>query len=262
MAPRKLLCALSAAVALAAVPAPAQAIVTPGVMTYTEGAQCTANFLFTDGTSTYVGQSAHCATTSGATTTNGCEATSHPIGTPVEVRGASQPGVLAYSSWLAMRAAGETDDETCRYNDFALVRLSPADAAAADPTVPRFGGPTGVGTAETGEALASYQNSSLRLGIPLLSPKNGIAVLRSPGGWSTTVYTVTPGIPGDSGSGYLNASGQAIGTLSTLAVLPLPLSNGVGDLGRELAYARAHGIPGLQLVDGRRAFRPSLLGLT
>ena len=41
------------------------------------------------------------------------------------------------------------------------------------------------------------------------------------GGWSRTVYTVTPGIPGDSGSGFLNASGQAIGTLSTVAIAPL-----------------------------------------
>ena len=40
------------------------------------------------------------------------------------------------------------------------------------------------------------------------------------GGWSRTVYTVTPGIPGDSGSGFLNASGQAIGVLSTVAIAP------------------------------------------
>jgi hypothetical protein len=49
---------------------------------------------------------------------------------------------------------------------------------------------------------------------------------------------VTPGIPGDSGSGVLNAAGQAIGVLSTVALAPLPLSNGVGDLAKELEYAR------------------------
>jgi hypothetical protein len=34
-------------------------------------------------------------------------------------------------------------------------------------------------------------------------------------GWSHTVYTVTPGIPGDSGSAFLDASGNALGVLST-----------------------------------------------
>ena len=81
------------------------------------------------------------------------------------------------------------------------------------------------------------------------------------GGWSRTVLTVTPGIPGDSGSGFMNATGQAIGVLSTLAVLPLPLSNGVGDLGRELAYMRAHSsLTNVQLVKGLKPFKGNLLG--
>ncbi len=73
------------------------------------------------------------------------------------------------------------------------------------------------------------------------------------------MLTVTPGVPGDSGSGFLDADGAAIGTLSTLALLPLPGSNGVGDLGRELDYARAHGLPGLELVPGTEPFRGSIL---
>ena len=33
----------------------------PGVMTYTDGAQCTANFVYTDGAgAVYIGQAAHC----------------------------------------------------------------------------------------------------------------------------------------------------------------------------------------------------------
>ena len=59
-------------------------------------------------------------------------------------------------------------------------------------------------------------------------------------GWSHNVSTLTPGIPGDSGSGFLNDSGQAIGILSTLQLAPLPGSNGVGDLGKELAYLHAN----------------------
>src|SRR6185503_13393911 len=100
--------------------------------------------------------------------------------------------------------------------------------------------------------------SSLRLGVNQLSPKQGVLVDSI--GWSRTVYTVTPGIPGDSGSGFLNASGQAIGVLSTVAIAPLAGSNGVGDLSRELSYARAHGLPDLAVVNGTQPFNADLAG--
>lgn len=32
-----------------------------------------------------------------------------PIGTPVEVTGASRPGTLVYNLWLSMQAKGKTD---------------------------------------------------------------------------------------------------------------------------------------------------------
>ncbi|MCP9488229.1 MAG: hypothetical protein MSC30_20500, partial [Gaiellaceae bacterium MAG52_C11] len=78
-------------------------------------------------------------------------------------------------------------------------------------------------------------------------------------GWSRTVYTVTPGIPGDSGSGFLNDSGGAIGTLSTVAIAPLAGSNGVADLQRELDYANASGTAA-SLVDGTEPFTPDVVG--
>ena len=39
----------------------------PGVQTFTAGAQCTANFIFKDASSTYIGQAAHCSGTGAAT---------------------------------------------------------------------------------------------------------------------------------------------------------------------------------------------------
>jgi hypothetical protein len=55
------------------------------------------------------------------------------------------------------------------------------------------------------------------------------------------------------------AFGETLGTLSTLG-LSVPAINGVGDLGREPAYARAHsGIAGLTLVLGTESFDPSRL---
>jgi hypothetical protein len=232
----------------------------PGVQTFTGGAQCTANFIFEDAGSTYIGQAAHCSGTGAATDTNGCTAGSLPLNTPVTVTGASQPGTMVYNSWIAMQAAGETSPDTCAYNDLALVKLDSADVGKVDPSVPGFGGPTGVGSAAMGGTVYSYGNSSLRQGITLLSPKQGLVVEVAGGGWTRTVYTVTPGIPGDSGSGFLNATGQAIGVLSTVAVLPLPLSNGVGDLARELAYAGTHGVPGVHLVPGTQPFKGDLVG--
>jgi hypothetical protein len=252
---------------LAPAPAPAwapagSATVHPGVQTYTAGGQCTSNFVFQDSAGVYLGQAAHCSGTGGQTETDGCSSGSLPLGTSVEVKGASKPGTLVYNSWLTMQAEGEADASTCAYNDLALVRLDPADVGRVNPSVPGFGGPTGVGSVGgLGSTVYSYGNSSLRAGLTKLSPKQGIVVQNEGDGWSHVVATLTPGIPGDSGSGFLNGSGEAIGVLSTLQLAPLPATNGVGDLARELAYMRANSaFAGVQLVRGTEPFKPDLVG--
>ena len=68
---------MPAAAASAWAPA-SQATVHPGVMTYTAGGQCTANFIYTDSGGTYIGQAAHCASTGAATDTDGCDSGSAP----------------------------------------------------------------------------------------------------------------------------------------------------------------------------------------
>ena len=45
-----------------------------------------------------------------------------------------------------MQGKGETNPDTCAYNDLALVKIDPADVGKVNPSVPGFGGPTGVGT--------------------------------------------------------------------------------------------------------------------
>jgi hypothetical protein len=254
--------AIGVLIASAGAAAAPTAPIHPGVQTLTNGGQCTSNFIFRDATSTYIGQAAHCSGTGAATSTNGCTSGSLPVGTPVTVTGASRPGTLVYNSWLTMQALHESDANTCRYNDLALVRLDPADAANVDPSVPGFGGPTRLGTvAGQLSGVYSYGNSKLRLGVAALSPKQGTVVQVTGGGWSRTVLTVTPGIPGDSGSGFMNATGEAIGVLSTLMLAPLPATNGVGDLARELDYLHAHTeFTGVKLVPGTRPFNGNLLG--
>ena len=240
------------------------ATVHPGVMTYTEGAQCTANFVFSDGAGNgYIGQAAHCSGTGGSTETNGCDSGSHPIGTPVEVDGASRPGTLVYNSWLTMQANGENDPDTCQGNDFALVKLDAADVPKTNPTIPFWGGPTGItDTTTTGEKVLSYGNSSLRGGVTALSPKEGASLGNegSNGGWTHPVYTVTPGIPGDSGSAFINGEGKAFGVLSVLEVLPRPASNGVADLSRAFNYMKANSAySGVTLALGTEDFSGPLL---
>ena len=86
-----------------------------------------------------------------------------------------------------------------------------------------------------------------------MSPKQGRSLGDAGEGWSHNVYTATPGIPGDSGSAFIDDQGRAIGTLSTVQLAPLAGSNGVGDLAKELAYAQANGQSGLTLALGHRA---------
>jgi hypothetical protein len=252
--------ALSPAVASAWAPA-ASASIHPGVMTFTEGAQCTANFVFSDSSNVYIGQAAHCSGTGAQTDTNGCTSASLPIGTPVDVNGASKPGTLVYNSWLTMQAGNESNPDTCQFNDLALVKLDPADVPNVNPSVPGFGGPTGVGgVGGLGSTVYSYGNSELRGGVTKLSPKQGTVVQNEGNGWSHDVATVSPGIPGDSGSGFMNGSGQAIGVLSTLQIAPLAGSNGVGDIGKEIAYMHANSsFSSTQLVPGTQPFNANLV---
>jgi hypothetical protein len=251
----------------------ASAVIHPGTMMYTDGAQCTANFVYSDSAgNVYVGYAAHCAGTGGQTDTDGCSTGSAPLGTAVDFTNDGNVidegtvvghGTLVYSSWLKMHDLGTTDANTCAYNDLALVKVDAGDVGKVNPSIPFWGGPTGIDTDGTaaGDRVYTYGNSSLRAGVSLLSPHTGISLGddAADGGWSHPLYTVSPGIPGDSGSGFVSADGKAIGVLSTLGLAPLPLSNNIGDLSKELAFAQANsGIAGLNLVPGTEPFSPIL----
>ena len=202
----------------------ASATIHPGVQTLTAGGQCTANFVYFDASdNVYLGQAAHCSGTGGSTSTDGCTSGSLPVGTPVEIEGASQPGSMVYNSWLTMQAKGETNADACAFNDLALVKVAAADVGKVNPSVPFWGGPTGLGTTTTlGEKVLSYGNSSLRAGITQLSPKEGVSLGQTGGGWSHEVYTVTPGIPGDSGSAFLDRTARRSASSAPCSSPPSP----------------------------------------
>jgi hypothetical protein len=267
--------ALAASAGNASAWAPAEtATIHPGVMTFTGASsflggagQCTANFVFTDAAgNVYLGQAAHCSSTGSNTETNGCSAHSLAIGTPIYsgelVNGVIEPGVeigtLAYNSWITMQERKEANAATCAFNDLALIKILPSQVANVNPTVPFWGGPAGLaaGVAPTGGAVYSYGNSVLRAGVSVLSPKTGASLgeTEESAGWSEELYTVTPGVPGDSGSAYLDASGNALGVLSTVELAPLPGANGVGTLAKELSYANTATGLGLAVAPGTTPF--------
>ena len=98
-----------------------------------------------------------------------------------------------------MQQLGTTDANTCAYNDLALVKVDAADVGKVNPSVPFWGGPTGIDTDGTaaGDRVYTYGNSSLRGGVEPLSPHTGVSLGddAADGGWSHPLYTVTPGHP-------------------------------------------------------------------
>lgn len=215
---------------------------------------CTADFVFTAGGATYLGMAAHCAGTGSSTAGSGCAARTLPTGTTVVVRrgdGVDSHATLAYSSWVTMQQRRERDPQRCDFNDFALVALSPADAAVVNPTVPLLGGPTGldVDGVAAGEGVYSYQPHDGDTPV-----KVGTSLGDGAGGQIHYVTTRPPGVPGDSGSGFLDAHGDAFGILST-AFDDARQSNGVIDLAAALDYAGRYGNLGpVTLVSGTAAF--------
>ncbi len=250
------------------------AAIHPGIMTFTGASsflggagQCTANFIFTDASqNVYLGQAAHCSSTGEDTETNGCSTHSLPLGDPHlhrQPRQRRRPGRHRRSGrspttrGSSMQKEKQANADTCAYNDLALIKLS-GGQSEANPTVPFWGGPDGLaaGPAAAGETVFTYGNSVLRGGITALSPKLGASLGEQEPveGWSEQVYTVSPGIPGDSGSAYMNSSGDALGVLSTVEFAPVPASNGVGTLAKELAYANSVTGLGLQVAKGTTPF--------
>jgi hypothetical protein len=240
------------------------AAITPGVLMRTPvdeniTSQCTAAFVFRGDDATYLGYAAHCAAQGEPMGLSGCVEPALPLGTAVEIEGndgSSTSGRLAYTSWGTMQDEGESDEALCLSNDFALVELDPADVARANPSVPVLGGPTGLDTDGTvaGEQVLGYQPTQ---GGGTIRQGRSLGVSR--GGRTHHVDTVPPGRPGDSGSGYLDADGDAFGVLSTLTLNGQP-TNGLTDLANALDYANDHGgIGRLALVRGTEPFQPRVL---
>lgn len=252
----------------------ASAALRPGIRMETNGAQCTSNFVFTDAAgNVYFGYAAHCAALGSSSDTDGCTTPTLKLGTPVLfTRGGNlfRPatlvgkGVLAYSSWRTMqqlKARGvKVPQARCALNDFALVRVVNADKRKVNPTVPVWGGPTALQSVSVpvGQTVYTVANSSSRGGDGFGFAKTSTIAARLGGGLGYQIKG-NPGIPGDSGSGFMDRLGRPIGVLSTLEVslgFGTPITNAIGDLPQEVRWAALYsGIRGLKLAPGTVRFR-------
>ena len=215
--------------------APAEsATIHPGVRLTNYGRlECTSNFVFTDGVHAYLGMASHCA--GQGLRADGC-ADRTTVNEPIRVEGARHPGRIVYNAWSAQVLAKQARGVPCdRTNDFALVRIDDRDRRNVNPSVPVWGGPTGLSEDVPRAArVFGYANSNARPQVT--SPQLGLSVgtYRS---WEFRTLMLTPTIPGDSGSLVLGPDGRALGHLRAIREPPGNLNV---RLSRVLGYMYAH----------------------
>jgi len=223
----------------------------PGTLMVTAGRSCSASFVFRDARGrVLLGYAASCATRAAVTDANACQARSLPLGTRVRLADGGRLvgyGVLRYSSLRALRRAGVTDAATCAANDFALVEVRGAARRLVSPSVPFWGGPSGVG------ALPATGSTVFGLARPSAAgrtlPRAG--EVGAVTGSRAAVSTPLPGTGVERGSGFLDSAGRAVGILTAPSAAG---DNVVASLADAVDYARRHGVPGLRLVRGADAF--------
>lgn len=185
---------------------------------------CTANFIFTDGTSKYVGTARHCVDKVGSRVAMQVDTTTvADIGSVVKhTPGDGDPG-----------------------QDFALVKID-ADIVqrwGVDPRIPVVGGPNGV-YAGCGPEVIKHYGHGYGVAVAQGKPGGGLAT-----NWNNDGFGWTgTGLPGDSGSGVVTSNGQAAGDLTHLIVdfRDYPGSNMAGM--RATAILRFLG-PGYSIVN-------------
>jgi hypothetical protein len=155
---------------------------------------CTANFVFTDGTSKYIGTARHCVSGVGARVAMQVDTTTvADIGSvTTHTSGGGEPG-----------------------NDFALIKID-ADVVqkwGVNPAIPVVGGPNGVYTGCGPEVIKHYGHG-YGVAVSQGKPGGGLAT-----NWNNDGFGWTgTGLPGDSGSGVVTSTGQAAGDLTHLIV--------------------------------------------
>lgn len=164
---------------------------------------CTANFVFADSRSKYIGTARHCVKAVGSTVTMQVDTfTLAVVGKVVKVTAGDCPDDESKPS------PGCTPG-----NDFALIRVDPAVAAkwGVNPAVPMIGGPRGVYVGCSSQVVKHYGHGYDQT-VAQGKPEGGLAT-----NWRTSGYGWTgAGLRGDSGSPVLLANGRAAGNFTHL----------------------------------------------
>ena len=217
-------------------------------MTNYGGLQCTSNFIFTDGVHAYLGMASHC--TGQGLQADGC-ADQNQIGEKMHIEGARYPGRVVYDAWTAQLLTNRPRGQPCdRHNDFALVRIDDRDRRNVNPSVPVWGGPTGLSKdiPRTSQVFG-FANSKVRPRITC--PQVGISA-GAYRAWEFRTFMFTPTIPGDSGSLVLGPDGGALGHLRAIREPPGNLNV---RLSRVLDYMYAHSrLDRVRLAEGTVPF--------
>jgi hypothetical protein len=210
---------------------------------------CTMNFVFTDGTSSYIGTAGHCAG-NGKTVIAQIATRVDPTDSVIVTLAAIGSVVKSWNSGIG--------------RDFALVRINPAFKVV--PGVAGALGPTGVFCGDpVGQPVMHYGHGYIFF-VEQGHPKFGEVVpdltlifrFTSPNGFNWVGY----GLPGDSGSGVMNAAGLAVGDLTHgigLLGVPVPGLNFGTDM-QEIFNLIGPSYK-LVTVDGRAANCASPLGI-
>jgi hypothetical protein len=210
---------------------------------------CTMNFVFTDGTSSYIGTAGHCAG-NGKTVIAQVATRVDPTDTVFVTLAAIGSVVKSWNSGIG--------------RDFALVKISPGFKVV--PGVTGAFGPTGVFCGDpVGQPVMHYGHGYIFF-VEQGHPKFGEVIpdltllfkFASPNGFNWVGY----GLPGDSGSGVMNAAGLAVGDLTHgigIAGVPVPGLNMGTDM--QGIFNLIGSSYKLVTVDGRAASCANPLGL-
>jgi hypothetical protein len=210
---------------------------------------CTMNFVFTDGTSNYIGTAGHCAG-NGKTVIAQIATRVDPTDTVIVTLAAIGNVVKSWNAGIG--------------RDFALVKINsgfkvvPGMAGALGPTGVFCGDPVGQPVMHYGHGYIFFVEQGYAKVGEVIPDLTLIFKFNNANGFNWVGY----GLPGDSGSGVMNAAGLAVGDLTHgigVAGVPVPGLNFGTDM--QGIFNLVGSQYKLVTVDGRAASCANPLGI-
>jgi hypothetical protein len=210
---------------------------------------CTMNFIFTDGSSSYIGTAGHCSST-GKTVIAQIGARVDPTDSLVVTLAAIGTTVASWNNGIG--------------KDFALVKINsgfkvvPGVAGALGPTGVFCGDPVGQPVMHYGHGYIFFVEQGYPKFGEVIPDLTLLVPFTTPDGYNWVGY----GLPGDSGSEVMNDAGLAVGDLTHgLAVEGLPVPGLSFGTDMQEIFSLIGSSYSVVTVDGRHANCANPLGL-